>query len=466
MSERFTSSRVPDSGIEALFGTEARWQAWLEIESALALTQADFEMIPPEAAEAIASACRIDRLDVARIRDGIARTSHPLMPLIVELSRIVGEPHGGWVHWGATTQNITQTGDILVLRKVHRVILGLLGRIMTALAGLAGRSAEMVMAGRTHGQHAVPITLGFKVAAWIDEIGRHITRLCEAEPRLFVALVGGAAGTFASLGDRAPEVQAGIAKRLGLAPMAVPARSIVDHFAELVCILGLLGGTCGKIGREIYTLMKTEYGELEEPVPAGTVGSSTMPHKRNPQLCQDILSLSSEIRALVPLALEAVQSEHEADHSPGTLFDAIARASILTGEVLERILLVVVGLRLNPGRMRSNLDLSGGMISSEAIMLELGKTIGRQHAHDVVYGAAQASASQNKSFPELLAADPRVTAHLSQNAINSLLNPTSHIGFSGRIAREQAEVAIRFAKEIHAHLDSQMGHIADPLLPV
>ena len=453
MGERFTSSRVPEAGIERLLGTEQRWQSWLEIEAALALTQADFGMIPREAGEAIASACRIDRLDLARVRDGIARTSHPLMPLIVELNRVVGEPHGGWVHWGATTQNITQTGDVLILRKVHRVILALLGRIMTGLSDLAERSAEMVMAGRTHGQHAVPITLGFKVAGWIDEIGRHITRMREVESRLFVAIVGGAAGTFASLGDRAPEMQAGIAKRLGLAPMSVPARSIVDHFAEFACVLGLLGATCGKIAREIYTLMKTEYGELEEPVPAGTVGSSTMPHKRNPQLCQDILSISAEIRALVPLALEAVQSEHEADHCPGTLFEAIARASLLTGEVLERIHLIIVGLRLNPQRMQSNLDLSGGMISSEAIMLELGRTIGRQHAHDVVYEAAQASASQNKSFPELLASDSRVTAYLSRSAIDSLSNPASHTGFSARIAREQAEVARRLAKEIQAHLE-------------
>jgi hypothetical protein len=141
MSQRFTTSRVPDSGIEMLFGIQARWQAWLEIESALAVTQAEFEIVPSEAAEAIRSASRIDQLDLERIRSGIAQTSHPLMPLIVELSRVVGEPHGGWVHWGATTQNITQTGDVIVLRKAHRVILALLGRIMTALAGLAERSA-------------------------------------------------------------------------------------------------------------------------------------------------------------------------------------------------------------------------------------------------------------------------------------------------------------------------------------
>jgi 3-carboxy-cis,cis-muconate cycloisomerase len=454
MSKRFTEPRVPDSGIEVLFSAEQRWQAWLEIESALALTQADLEMIPREAADAITAACRTERLDLGRIREGIARTSHPLMPLIVELSRVVGEPQGGWVHWGATTQNITQTGDVLILRRVHKVILGLLGRIMTALADLAERSAEMVMAGRTHGQHAVPITFGLKVAGWIDEIGRHITRMRELEPRLFVAIVGGAAGTFTSLGDRAPEVQDGVAKRLGLAPMPVPSRSIVDHFAEFVCLLGLLGATCGKIGREVYILMKTECGEVEEPVPEGTVGSSTMPQKRNPQLCQDILSIAAEIRALVPLALEAVQSEHEADHCPSLAFEAVTRGSILIGEALERIDLIISGLRLNPQRMRSNLDLSGGMISAEAIMLELGKSIGRQHAHDVVYEAAQAAASQNISFPDRLATDPRVTAHLSRSAIDALLDPASHTGLSARIAHEQVEVAKRFASELHAHLPS------------
>lgn len=459
MSKRFTAPRVPDSGIELLFGTEERWQAWLAIESALATTQADLEMIPREAAEVIAAACDIKHLDLERIQEGIARTSHPLMPLIVELSRVVGEPYGGWVHWGATTQNITQTGDILVLRRAHEIILGLLGRIMAALADLADRSAEMVMAGRTHGQHAVPITFGLKVASWIDEIGRHIIRLRELRPRLFVAIVGGAAGTFASFGDRATEVQEGVAK-MGLAPMAVPSRSVIDHFAEFVCVLGLLGATCGKIGREMYTLMKTEYGEVEEPVPEGTIGSSTMPQKRNPQLCQDILGMAAEIRALVPLALEAVQSEHEADHSPGVVFEAITRGSILIGETLERIHLIVSGLRLNPQRMSSNLDLSGGMISGEAIMLELGKTIGRQHAHDVVYQTAQAAASHKASFPDLLSADERVTQHLSQSAIENLLNPASHVGLSAKIACEQAAVARRFADEI-ARTTKDSGKIAD-----
>src|ERR1700736_3413262 len=170
MNKRFTASRVPDSGMELLFATEERWQAWLEIESALALTQADLEMIPREAADAITAAGRIERLDLGRIREGIARTSHPLMPLIVELSRVVGEPHGGWVHWGATTQNITQTGDLLVLRQAHGVFLRLIGEALAAMADLAERGADLPIPGRTHGQYAVPATFGYKVAVWIDEL--------------------------------------------------------------------------------------------------------------------------------------------------------------------------------------------------------------------------------------------------------------------------------------------------------
>jgi 3-carboxy-cis,cis-muconate cycloisomerase len=452
MWERFTASRVPDAGLRDLFTTQARWQAWLSVESALASSQADLGIVPREAAEAIASACHIDVLDVERVREGIGRTSHPFMPLVVELSRAVGEPHGGWVHWGATTQNITQTGDVLIVRRAHRVILALLGRIMTGLAELADESAEMVMAGRTHGQHAVPITFGLKVAGWIDEIGRHTSRMRELEPRLFVALVGGAAGSFASLGEHGRVVQDGVAKRLGLTAMPVPARSSVDQFAEFVCVLGLLGATCGKVGREVYTLMKTEYGEVEEPVPAGTVGSSTMPQKRNPQLCQDVLGIAAELRALVPLALDAVQSEHEADHAPTVAFEALARAAVLTGDALERIHLIVTGLRLHPERMRSNLDLSGGMISAEAVMLELGKTLGRQRAHDVVFETAQAAASRQRSFSELLVADPRVSSHLSRNEIEALLDPSIHTGLSATIAHEQASVARRLANELERHL--------------
>ncbi|HEY5300114.1 MAG TPA: adenylosuccinate lyase family protein [Acetobacteraceae bacterium] len=447
--ERATAGRVSDPGIRALYQLENRWQAWLDVEVALAKAQAELGIIPPEAATAIAGAARLELMDRARIDEGFLRTGHTIVPLVWELGRIVGEPHGGWVHWGATTQNITQTGDLLVLRAAHRVFLRLIGEALAAMADLAERGAGMPIAGRTHGQHAVPATFGYKVAVWIDELLRHVERLRQAAPRLFVAMLGGGAGTYASLGKLGPAVQAGIGKHLGMGSMTVPSRAIGDHLAENICILGLLGATCGKIGREIYTLMKTEFGEVEEPVPPGTVGSSTMPQKRNPKLCQDIIAAAAEIRGIVPLALEAMQTEHEADRTSTLMMDAAeARACIAMGDVLSRLGEIMRGLRLDPRRMRANLDLGGGLIMAEAVMLSLGATIGRQHAHDVVYEAAQAAFVKGRPFAALLADDERVTNHLEPSAIDALLDPTAYTGLCADMAREAAVRARAAAHEI------------------
>src|SRR6202022_1705711 len=225
--------------------------------------------------------------------------------------------------------------------------------------------------------------------------------------------LGGGAGTFASLGRHGPAVQAGVGRHLGMGSMQVPSRALGDHLAENMCILGMLAASCGKIGREVYTLMKTEFGEVEEPVPPGTVGSSTMPQKRNPKLCQDIIAASAEIRSCVPLALEAMQTEHESDRTTSVMMDAAeARAALATGDMLSRLVEVLRGLRLEPERMRRNLDLGGGLIMAEAVMLSLGQTIGRQHAHDVVYDAAQAAFVEGRPFGAVLAEDPRGTATL------------------------------------------------------
>src|SRR5579862_2000422 len=194
-----TAARVADPGMRALYRLENRWQAWLDVEAALARAQAELGIIPAAAAEAIAAKARLALMDRKRIDEGFARTGHTLVPLVWELSRIVGEEHGGWVHWGATTQNITQTGDLLVLRQAHAIFFQQIGEVLAAMAALAERTADMAMAGRTHGQHAVPATFGYKVAVWIDELLRHVDRLREASPRLFVAMLGGGAGTFASL---------------------------------------------------------------------------------------------------------------------------------------------------------------------------------------------------------------------------------------------------------------------------
>jgi 3-carboxy-cis,cis-muconate cycloisomerase len=440
--ERPTAGRVPDPGIRALYELDSRWQSWLDVEAALAVAQA-------VGAPAIGRAAHLHLFDRERLREGFARTSHTLVPLVWELGRLTGEPHGGWVHWGATTQNIVQTGDMLVRRRAHRVFLRLIGETLAAMADLAERGAAMPMAARTHGQHAVPATFGFKVAAWIDELARHVERLRQIEPRAFVAMLGGAAGTFASLGDRGPAVQARLAALLDMAPMAVPARGIADHIAEYLCLLGLLAGTAGKIGREVYTLMKTEFGEVEEPLPPGTVGSSTMPQKRNPQLCQDIIAAAAEIRSIVPLALEAMQTEHEADRTNTLMMrQAEARACIQTGDMLQRLCVVMRGLRLDPARMRRNLDLGGGLIMAEAVMLELGATLGRQHAHDIVYDAAQAAFLRNESFAALLGADPRVTATLDATAIAALLDATAYTGSCTAMAHAAAVRARALSAEL------------------
>ncbi|HEU0061537.1 MAG TPA: adenylosuccinate lyase family protein [Hyphomicrobiaceae bacterium] len=432
-----TATRVADPGIRAIYSQESRWQAWLDVEVALARAQAELAIIPAEAADAIARGARLELLDRTRIEAGFARTGHTLVPLVWELARVVGEPHGGWVHWGATTQNITQTGDLLLLRKAHQIFVRLIGETLMAMADLAERSAEMPMAARTHGQHAVPATFGYKVAVWIDELLRHLERLQQAQPRLFVAMLGGGAGTFASLGNNGPLVQAAVGRHLGFGSMPVPSRALGDHLAESVCILGLLAATCGKIGREVYTLMKTEFGEVEEPVPAGTVGSSTMPQKRNPKLCQDVIALTAEVRALVPLALEAMQTEHEADRTTSLMMDAAeARACIAMGDALSRLREIVRGLRLDPARMRRNLNLSGGLIMAEAVMLELGAVLGRQHAHDVVFDAAQAAVVENQPFSAMLAADPRVSAHLSAAAIDKLLDLAAYTGLCADLAKQ------------------------------
>jgi 3-carboxy-cis,cis-muconate cycloisomerase len=446
-----TAGRVPDPGIRLLYRLESRWQTWLDVEAALAQAQAELGMVPETAARTITASAHLELLDRDRIDEATRRTSHSLVPLVWELARVAGDDAGRWVHWGATTQNIVQTGDLLTLRRAHDVFLQLIADALSAMADLAERGADLAMPARTHGQHAVPTTFGCKVASWIDELGRSAERLRAAESRTFVALLGGAAGTFASLGAEGPELQRRLAARLGLRPMAVPDRSIGDHLAEYICLLGLLGGTCGKIAREVYTLMKTEYGEVEEPMPPGTVGSSTMPQKRNPQLCQEMISRAAALRAVVPLALEAMQTEHEADRATSLMMrEATERACVAAGDLLSYLVVVTSGLRLDPERMRRNLDLSDGLIMSEAVMLRLGRAIGRQEAHDVVYDAAQAAAADERSFVSLLSADPRLSGHLSPEAVADLLDPTAYTGLAPATARAAAARGREVAAVIRA----------------
>jgi adenylosuccinate lyase len=442
MLEEPTSLRVEDPGVRALFTESARFQSWLDVEAALAEAQAELGIIPKDAAREIVAKAHLKFLDLAEIRAGLAKTGHPIVPVVWALDKACDGDAGGYVHWGATTQNITQTGQLLQVRRAHAIFLRQLAAILTTLADLAERTKNVLLPGRTHGQHAVPATFGFKVAVWIDELVRHVERLRGCEDRVFVAMLGGGAGTLASLGETGLATQEKMAARLGMRPMSMPARTIGDHQAEYVMLLGLLAATASKIGREIYTLMKQEFGEVEEPVPPGTVGSSTMPQKRNPKLSQDIIAAAAQIRALVPLALEAMQTEHEADRTTSIMMSrAVVQACELTGDMLQRMIMLFDGLQVFPERMRENLDLSGGLIMAEALMLELGRQIGRQRAHDAVYEAAQASATQARPFREMLAADPHVSARLSPAQVEALLDPAQYTGLCRQFAERGAATA-------------------------
>ena len=453
MQEEPTAYRIKDPGVRALFTESSRFQAWLDVEAALAQAQAELEIIPTSAAAEITRKAKLDLLDLPAIHAGLARTGHPLVPLIWELDRVCEGEAGGYVHWGATTQNITQTGQLLLLRRAHNIFLRQLAAVLRAFADLAQRSKDMLLPGRTHGQHAVPATFGYKVAVWIDELCRHIERLQGCEGRVFVAMLGGGAGTLASLGETGLATQEKIGQRLGMGAMAVPSRTLGDHQAEYVTLLGMLAATCSKIGREIYTLMKQEFGEVEEPVPPGTVGSSTMPQKRNPKLSQDIVAGAAQVRALVPLALEAMQTEHEADRTTSVMMGhAVTEACGLTGDILQRLIVVATSLQVFPERMRHNLDLSGGLIMAEALMLDLAQHIGRQRAHDAVYEAAQAVVTAGRPFRELLAEDPQVSSRFTAEQIEALLNPAQYTGLCSQFAERGAKRALEVATAVEKRL--------------
>ncbi len=437
-------------GISDMFAERNIYQVYLDVEAALARAQAQLGVIPQSAADKISSSAQIDLLDIDAIHEGLRISGHPLVPIIWELDRVCGEEAGGYIHWGATTQNITQTAKLLVVKRCHDIFLGNLGKLLNILADLAEKSKDYAMPGRTHGQHAVPMTFGHKVAVWIDEILRHIDRLKGCEERVFVTMLGGGAGTLASVGMEGLHTQELMAKELNMTSMPMPSRTTQDHQAEYVTILALFASTSTKMAREIYTLMKQEYGEAEERITEGQVGSSTMPQKRNPKRSQRIIANAAKIRVFVPLAFESMQEEHEADASGQQMINAaIDQTCILTDEIILGLIDLFDGVNLYPERMRRNLDLSGGLIMSEQIMLELGKEIGRQRAHDVVYDAAQKSVNEGRSFLDTLAEEEDVVARLSKDQIAELLDPENYMGLCSYFAETFAARARDRAKELN-----------------
>ena len=427
---------------DEIFEERSVFQSYLDVEVALAKAQAKIGVIPEWAADIITEKAQIENINMDAVHEGLLKTGHPLVPLIWELDRVCGEKAGGYIHWGATTQNITQTGKLLLVKQCHDFYIKQLKQLLLTLAELADRTKDYALPGRTHGQHAVPATFGYKVAVWIDELSRHLNRLKGWEERGFVTMLGGGAGTMASVGKEGIETQNLMAEILGMGSMSMPSRVIGDHITEYVTILGLISATSSKMAREVYTMMKQEFGELEEPISEGSVGSSTMPQKRNPKRSNQIVASAAEVRTLVSLSLESMQTEHEADSALESMSTrALYGSCQLVGNILILLNELFSNIQVFPDRMRKNLDLSGGLIMSERVMLELGKKIGRQKAHDAVYEAAQKSVNQARPFTETLGEEPEVVNILNEEQIADLLDPEQYTGLCSYFAEVFAEKA-------------------------
>jgi adenylosuccinate lyase len=417
--------------IRAVFDERAMLQRWLDVEAALAEAQGALGVIPADAAAAIVRAARVERLDLEAIRRGLAVTVHPIVPVVRELERAAGEA-GRWVHWGATTQDIMDTGMVLQMKAAHAIMRRDLAALAEALAALAEEHRDTVMAGRTHAQQALPITFGFKVAVWVAEVLRQVERLDAAAPRILVGQLAGAVGTLAGFGERAEDVQRGALERLGLGVPPIAWHVARDGVTEFVLLLAMSGGTLARIANEVIQLQRSEIAEVEEPFAHGKVGSSTMPHKRNPAHAERVVAIGRLLRGLAGTALETMVAAHERDASVGRAeWALVPEVACLAAAALHWTLAIARGLRVDRARMAENLDRLGGLLLSEPVMLRLGRTLGRNAAHDVVYEAAMAAYAGRGSFRALLLADPRVAGALDAAELDRLLEPAAYTGRAG-----------------------------------
>ncbi|MCO6451762.1 MAG: adenylosuccinate lyase [Caldilineales bacterium] len=428
--------------LRQVFSDENMVQCWLDYEAALARAEAAVGLIPAAAAEEITRKARVEYLDLAAMKKGIDEAVHELVPMVWQLARLCEGDAGGYVHWGATTQDVTDTGLVMQMRQAQAIILADLEALAEELAASARRERDTIMPGRTHGQHALPITFGYKVAIWLSEVRRHIERLQQLAPRVFVGQFAGAAGTLASVGTQGLEIQRLMLADLGLGVPDIGWHPARDRLAEWASTLALIAATMGKIAHEIILLQKTEVAEIEEPYQRGKVGSSTMPHKRNPMLCEGIQGAARLTRGLVPGILAAMEAEHERDWASMHIeWAVIPEIGIFTGGTVAHALRAIRGLIVYRDRMRRNVGILHGLILSEAVMLRLGEYLGRQAAHEVVHEASMLAFEQQRPLADLLAEDERVTAHLLSGEIEELLRPDAYIGLCGYFVDQVAGVS-------------------------
>ena len=417
--------------MRAVFSDGNTLQTWLDTEAALARAEAAAGIIPKAAAKEIARVARAGLYDLAALKREMDRTKHPIMPLVRAMAAKCRGSAGEYVHWGATTQDIMDTGTVLQLKGAFAEIDAGLEALERALARLARKHRATPMAGRTHGQQALPITFGYKLAVWLAEVRRHRERLSQCRPRVLVGQFAGAVGTLASLGNKGMAVQARMMRELGLGVPEICWHTARDGFAEAASILALAAGTCGKIANEVCVLQRTEIGELEEPNLEGNVGSSTMPHKRNPATSETIVALSRAVAGCVGPALAGLVAEHER-YKIGLQAERefMPRLCCMTDAAIRKTTAVVAGLVVNKAAMRRNLDATRGLLLSEAVMMRLAQSIGRQKAHDVVHHACAEVLDNGVPLIEALRKAPAVRKALTERQIRALLDPEAYTGLS------------------------------------
>jgi len=414
--------------VRDIFSDERAIAHAVAVEVALARVQGRLGIIPAEAAREIEARADAKAIRLDELKRETELVGYPIVGLVHQLAHQCGEA-GRYLHWGATTQDIMDTVHVLQIREAVASIALDLARIDEALASLAQRHRLTVMAGRTHLQHALPITFGHKAAVWLSMVRRDRERLRELWRRVLVVQFSGAAGTLASLGSRGLEVQEALAAELGLGTPVITWHAARDSFAEMVNWLALLTASLAKIATDVALLMQTEVAEVFEPFTPGRGSSSTMPQKRNPISCELIVALAKAVRQNAGLMLEAVVADHERATGPWQAeWIALPQSFIAASGAVRQAVTMLSGLVVDEQRMRRNIGLTGGLIVAEAVMMALAEHIGRGAAHDIVYAACRSAAATGNDLLAELSRRKEVTAHLSEQRLLELVDPANYLG--------------------------------------
>jgi adenylosuccinate lyase len=423
--------------VDALLEDDGRLASWLDILAALARAQGELGLIPAEVADEIARLAVVENLDLTYVAAQTLATEHSTLGLIRGVQQVVSPEAGEWFCYGATVQDVADTWAALVMRQVGRIIERDLAAIEAALRKLARRYRATPMAARTHGQPGLPVTFGYKTAVWAAEIRRHRERLGDGGTRWLVGQLGGGAGTGSLWGESRQPLQERFCELLGLARPEGPWISARDRVAEFGSVLAMICATLGKIGNEVLELQRPEIGEVSEPFSPGAVGSITMPHKRNPERSEHLVTLARLARAQAAVLVESMVVEHERDgrawKAEWAAFPDLCR---LTATSLGLGRELVEGLSVDSAAMAANLVRGGGYLFSERVMAALATKVGKQSAHLLVYEASMAGIQAGLSFREALEAMPANTKVLSSAELDELLDPEAAVGQAPEIVDE------------------------------